>query len=328
MKTEWRRFAEDQQIAWKASTRTLPEEARGDGPYNDKPRTYPFCLPAEFAHYNLLGEIRHAALTRFNRFEIRWHAATQGTNGPWPSTHLLDSQVQCVNCLLSLESTPEILLELLRQIEPAAQRLVPVRHADATEGLVAFEWIGQENYLGERFRQRRRRGEKVTSADALIIVECSDRQRTGFLIEWKFTEKYDEPVPCVSDYGTDRREIYRDAYENGSRVFIEKRPPIEAYFHEPHYQLFRQTLLAEKMLSAGEHGVSRFVVVLLAPVANRELMAGVPEGLGAFGRTIDKVWSALIRGSDVRFVWQDTGPWLTATPALTERYGALFDGAC
>ena len=315
-------------MAWKASTRTLPEEARGDGSYDDKPRTYPFCLPAEFARHNLLEEIRHTALTRFAQFEIRWHAATQGADGPWPSTHLLDSQVQCVNCLLSLEHAPEMLLERLRQIEPAVQRIVPIRHAAATEeGLVAFEWIGRENYLGERFRHRRRRGEKVTSADALIVVECSDGQRTGFLIEWKFTEKYDKPVPFVSDYGTDRREIYRDTYENGSRVFIEKRPPIDAYFHEPHYQLLRQTLLAEKMLGAGEHGVSRFVVLLLAPAANRELMTGVPDGLRLFGRTIDEVWSALIRGSDVRFVWQDTGPWLTATPALVKRYGTLFDGS-
>ena len=324
MKSEWRRFAQAQQIAWKATTCALPEEARYDGTYDHRPTTYPFCLPASLAHHNLLDEIREMALTRFERFDIHWHGETQGPDRSTPSTHLLDSQVQCVNCLLSLERAPEILLERLQRIVPAAQSLVPIRHADVTEGLVAFEWIGQENYLGERFRYKRRRGEYVTSADALMVVECSDGSRTGFLIEWKFTESYNEPVPFVSDHGTDRRQIYRGAYENESTAFIAKRPSIDVYFHDPHYQLLRQTLLAEKMLDAREHGVSRFVVLFLAPAANRELMAGVPDSLRPFGRTIDDVWRTLIRAPHIRFVWQDNGPWLTATPALAERYGALF----
>ena len=327
MKTKWRRFAEAQQIDWKLSTRTLPEDARRDGEYKDKPNVYRFCLPAAFADHNLLQEIRGAALTRFDRYEVVWHAATPAAGmrgGKGPSTHLLDSQIQCVNCLLSLEHTPEILLERLRQIEPEVEYIVPIRHANSTEGLVAFEWIGRENYLGERFLQRRWRGARVTSADALIVVECRNRQRTGFLIEWKFTENYEIPVSFVSDWGTDRREIYRETYENASGVFIAKRPPIETYFHEPHYQLLRQTLLAKKMLEAGEHGMTRVVVVLLAPAMNRDLITGVPDDLKAFGSRIDEVWSALAPGPDVRFVWQDTAAWITATPALAERYGGLL----
>lgn len=339
----WREHAERQQLQWKASTTTLPEEARDAGSYFSKSHgrgaqitwqergPYPFCLPRQFATYNLLPPLRAEALARLDRFGIAWHGETpraglKGNEGP--TTHLLSSQVQCVNCLLSLELEPERLLERVQTIVPGARRLLPIRHTNQAraEGLVAFEWIGRKNYLRERVRGERTRGSFVTSADALIVVEREAGRRSGLLIEWKFTESYAKAMNPISNAGTDRREIYAPHYDAQRSPFGPERPPIDVFFHEPHYQLLRQTLLAQKMVEAKENGVDQMVVLMLAPRANQALMTGVPEGLSAFGQTLDVVWRSLVKGPDVRFVWQDTEAWLTATEALRERYAGLFSG--
>ena len=91
------------------------------------------------------------------------------------------------------------------------------------------------------------------------LLERGDGGRTGVLIEWKFTENYGEAKPFKSERGTDRREIYRARYEGATTPFIADKPPIDTYFHEPHYQLLRLSLLAEGMREAGEHGVDRMV---------------------------------------------------------------------
>ena len=290
---------------------------------------YPHCLPRCYASYNLLASLREEALTRFNRFSIKWFEGTPDSGPIWevgPTTNLISSQVQCVNSLLSFEMQPERLLAQLRTVEPSARKLAPIYHGTPPilEGHVAFEWIGQSNYLGERVRGKRVRGSLVTSADALIVVEREDSNRTALLIEWKFTENYDKPVKLISSRGTDRREIYRPWYDYALIPFIDDRPLIDAFFFEPHYQLLRQCLLASRMLEAGEHGVDRVIVLYLAPAANQALMNCVPDTLKPYGKTVDMVWKNLVPGPKVRFVWQETKPWLTVTEELKERYGDLF----
>ena len=340
--SEWKSAARNQQIRWKKTTAALSPEARVDGVYfvvghgpdgevqRKETGPYRHCLPRRIAAHNLLGSVREEALSRLHRFGIAWHSGTPGTgaNGDvGPTTNLLSSQVQCINSLLSLERESGLLLDRLRTVEPDARKISVIHHpeADEVEGLVAFEWIGRENYLGERVRGERTRGSMATSADALVVLERGDGGRTGVLIEWKFTESYDEAKPFKSKRGTDRREIYRARYEAATTPFIADNPPIDAYFHEPHYQLLRLSLLAEGMREAGEHGVDRMVVLEIAPATNRALMECVPDALRRFGSTVDEVWRTLLPGPRVRFVWQDSAAWVTVTPELRERYGALFD---
>ena len=340
--SEWKVAARNQQIRWKQTTLNLPPDAREDGVYfvmgrgprgevqRNETGPYRHCLPRRFAAHNLLGSVREEALDRLHRFGIAWHSGTPGAgaNGDvGPTTNLLSSQVQCINSLLSFEREPGLLLDRLRTVEPEARKIVGIGHpeADEVEGLVAFEWIGRENYLGERVRGERTRGSMVTSADALVVLERGDGGRTGVLMEWKFTESYDEAKPFKSERGTDRREIYRPWYESATTPFIGDKPPIDAYFHEPHYQLLRLSLLAEGMREANEHGVDRMVVLDIAPATNRALMECVPDALRRFGSTVDAVWRTLLPGPRVRFTWQDSAPWVTATPELAERYGGLFD---
>ncbi len=305
--SEWKVLARSQQIRWKRTTSLLPPEAREQGTYfivqetpmgqriHTEKGPFPYCLPRRFAAHNLLPSIRGEALRRMHRFGIAWHAATPGAGArgdSGPATHLLDSQVQCINTLLSLESEPRLLLDRLRTVEPDARESVAVHDPETREleGLVAFEWIGDNNYLDERVRGKRKRGSKTTSADALVVLERNDGGRTGVLIEWKFTESYHAGVPYISERNTDRREIYRPRYDAVTTPFIPDRPLIDAYFHEPHYQLLRLSLLAEAMREAGEHGVDRMVLLDIAPAVNRSLMTCVPDALKSFGRTVDEVW--------------------------------------
>ena len=77
---------------WKATTPTLPEAAKRPAPYlrDGQPRgIYPFCLPAGYATYNLLPDVRESALAEFTTKDIVWHAQTP----LGPTNHLLSSQI-------------------------------------------------------------------------------------------------------------------------------------------------------------------------------------------------------------------------------------------
>lgn len=317
-----------QQMAWKASSSTLPESARVDGKTWVDGRferlevgPYPICLPVEHAALNLLASVREESIRRFQKHNIQWHGWTPtGVDERicLPSTHLLDSQVQCVNVLLSLARERTLFLDAIRRIEPDASDFVTIEDGSP----FAFEWIGEHDYLGEGRGRPRHRGRFVTSADAVVVVERRDGGRTGILLEWKFTESYHKPVPFVGEGGKDRREMYRPLY-NGQGTPFTGGPDIEVFFHEPHYQLLRQALLASEMVKAGEFGIDRAILLHCVPSLNETLRRTVPASLANFGTEIDQVWHRLLPGPSVRYACVDTMSWLSATPELAERYGAL-----
>lgn len=325
MKTRWYTQARLAQERWKATTRSLSEDARAPGmtAVEERGRTmlvgpFPICLPLGHTDRNLLPEVRQEAIERFARHRIAWHHGASAPDGtPWPSGHLLDSQVQCVNTLLSLAAQSDRGLAFVCAAEPEAQSLVEVEDGST----VAFEWVGLADHLGERRGRAAERGRFTTSADAILVAERRDGGRTGIVVEWKFTESYDHPVPFVGFGGTDRREVYRARFEATSP--FRTRPPIDAFFHEPHYQMLRLVLLADAMVTTRELGIDRAVVVHAVPVGNQALLATVPEALRVYGATVPDVWSSLVGGGTVGWRWVDTTPWLTATEALAERYGAL-----
>ena len=53
------------QLAWKLTTKTLPREAKVPGLFGS--RLFPFCLPLEYAGYNLYSEIREEAYAFIDR---------------------------------------------------------------------------------------------------------------------------------------------------------------------------------------------------------------------------------------------------------------------
>ncbi len=295
------RFLESEkpkQEQFKVSSSYFSNAARLDGFYKSKPR--PFCLPIEFAEQNLIPEIRESALLHFAEHSIKWH---DGQNGK-PSNHLCSSQVCCVNFLFPFADKPNELAQVLRPVFPEIEKMLPVesgRH-------VSFEWIGQENYLGEKISRngQRTRGALFTSADSIVMFERKDKKRQIVLIEWKYAESYESTFYKYSDSGTDRTEIYRHLYEKADCP-INKGilPSFDSLFYEPFYQFMRQQFLANEMEKAGELGADIVSVLHIAPAHNNDFRKITSPELKTLGESATNVWKKLVK-TEGRFISVNT----------------------
>lgn len=276
------------QAKFKASSAYFSNAARADGMYKGKLR--PFCLPLDYAEENLVPEVRQTAPVYFTTQRIKWH---DGQNGK-PSNHLCDSQVCCVNFLFPFVDKPVALAEVMRPIFPAIREMLPMENRQ----YVAFEWIGQENYLGEKISRngKRTRGANFTSADAAIMFERTDGKRQVALIEWKYTESYGGASLKIAKSGTDRTSIYRPLFaRDNCPIKRELLPRFDALFYEPFYQLMRQQLLAHEMERAKELGADIVCVLHIAPDHNTDFRRVTSPELAPLGETATDVWKKLVR---------------------------------
>jgi hypothetical protein len=262
--------------------------ARADGLYHHRWR--PFCLPLECAQENLYPGIREAALAYWEAQNITWHDGHAGL----PSNHLCDSQVCCVNLLFPLADQPGALADMLRPLYPGLREMLPVEAGQ----YVAFEWIGDKNYLGEGAisNRRRTRGANCTSADAAVLFSRNDRIRQMVLIEFKYTESYGQTSLAVSRGGTDRTSIYAPLFEHDDGPLDRGRVPGFAdLFYEPFYQFMRQQFLAHEMEQAHELGADAVSVLHIAPEHNGEFQRVTSPGLVPLGDKATNVWASLLR---------------------------------
>ena len=83
-------------------------------------------------------------------------------------------------------------------MQPDAQTVIPIEG-----GYLAYEWIGEHSYLGERGWSATGRGKHATSLDALMAIQLVDGSMQLLVIEWKYTEGYptDESL-ATSSRGT------------------------------------------------------------------------------------------------------------------------------
>lgn len=282
------------QAEFKVNSSYFSEPARADGVYKHKPRA--FCLPVDLAEQNLVPEIRQSALAHFARHRIKWHDGQGGK----PSNHLCDSQVCCVNFLFPFADKPTALAEVLRPIFPEVQNMFPIESGQ----YVSFEWIGAQNYLGERISRngQRTRGANCTSADAIVMFERRDGKRQVVLIEWKYTESYGGTFLKFSDSGTDRTEIYRHLFEREDcSIRKDILPSFDALFYEPFYQFMRQQLLAHEMEKAHELDADIVTVLHIAPAHNIDFCKVTSPQLVNLGETATSIWRKLVK-PDGRFI--------------------------
>ena len=280
-------------VELKKHTSYLSDAARSEGVYK-KGKTHPICLPRSHADENLFSGIRAAAQAYFSKFEIKWHDGQTGK----PSNHLCDSQVCCVNFLFPFYDQPEALAELLRPVFPDLARMLPIENGQ----YVAFEWIGEKNYLREKVSRngKRTRGANFTSTDAAVMFERTDGKCQIVLIEWKYTEAYSSRQSlAIAKSSTDRREIYRWLYDR-SDCPLDKRtlPSFDALFYEPFYQLMRQQFLAHEMEIAHELGADRVSVLHIEPAQNTDFQRVTSPELMCLGETVIDVWQRLVAAQD------------------------------
>lgn len=252
---------------------------------------YDFCLADECAAENLHPALRADALRYFRDARIQWHGGVDGR----PSTHLCDSQIACVNTLWPLTRDPALLAAVFGRFLPELAEPLALAGeqplADGSAPLIAFEWLGSRNHLGERGWGTR--GANSTSPDFALRFRRRDGRVQLVLGEWKYTERYSARPPAPERLNPRRLATYRAAFARW-RERQPDLPPYEAFFVEPFYQLLRLTLLAQAMERAGEQGALIVSVAHVAPRANRELATGLTSpGLGDYGASVGAIWSAL-----------------------------------
>ncbi len=276
------------QANFKITAPYFSEAAKADGIY--KGHSYSFCLPQEFADENLFPEIRPTILAYFTRHKIKWH---DGHNLN-PSNHLCDSQVCCANFLFPFADKPIPLAALLRSIYPSISEMLPIED----DQYIAFEWIGQQNYLGEieTFNRQRTRGAHFTSADAAVMFRHLDGAKQIVMIEWKYSESYSGTSLEVAPSGRKRTDIYQRLFEDDNCPLAkELLPHFAALFFEPFYQLMRQQFLANEMEKAHELGADIVSVLHFSPSRNTDFKSITSPELQPLGNSAIDVWRRLVR---------------------------------
>jgi hypothetical protein len=277
------------QTSWKLTTKAVPRGAKRPGLYRN--RMYPFCLPLEHAMHNLYHDIRDDAIETFRKHEIIWHSsALPGL----PSNHLCSSQVFAVNMLFPFINKPEALAAALLPFFPDIEAMLPVED----KRYIAFEWIGNTNYLSEdpKIGSYRKRGAGKTSIDAMMMYETTEKKKVMLLVEVKYSEFYAVSYKRFRSDGTDRFENYEPLfYDKDTPVNLTVTPHLQDFLYEPFYQLLRQTLMASQIMRTGKPKVDRVQVVHLHVGRNKNLLTVTSPKFRELGQTSYEVWRKVLK---------------------------------
>lgn len=302
--------------------RTVPRDLINEvSPYRLKPGQHLL---------NLAPAIRDTAGAYFGApRNIVWHRH---------ANHGLSSQACCLNFLMPLASQPTVLASFFETALGLEDVTIVLSsgEAGASAGLIAFEWIGERNYLNEwPANGNATRGANATSADAAITFRHAGKTRT-VLIEWKYTESYGQPLR--PDGNPTRAGRYASlAFAPYGPIRADAGLELEDFFWEPLYQMLRQQILAFQMEAARENEADHVSVLHISPARNVALHKVTSPKLRRLGNDVFSVFRSLLVQPD-RFVFltaeQAFGPLLALNdtdPAfrewaayLGERYRFLF----
>jgi hypothetical protein len=255
--------------------RILRDVIRGEGGGIYGKKRYDFALKNTVL--NLWDGIREDALEYFKKYNITWW---DGGEDKTPTSLLHSSQVACLNHLYWLRVRKDAALKVIQSLRPD---IVDVEQVD--EGYVEFEVTGADthNYLGERSNNR---GANATAFDAIMVGKRSSGKNILIAIEWKYTEKYG------------KEDLYKEVREKAYGPLLERddcpimiREKQNLYF-EPFYQLMRQTLLAWKMVEAGEHGCDEYIHIHVIPEGNKELLKTTQK---LPGDSLTEAWQGVLK---------------------------------
>jgi hypothetical protein len=252
-------------------------------------------LPYELAAETLHKSVRETALAYFTKHKIKWWTSRWDTGRPRldkneagpPTGHLNSSQVACVNHLEPARIDRELARGIARNVDQTFVDVLAVEDG----GFVAYEWIGEQNYLGEP--GPRIRGANITSLDALMCAQRSDGMRVLLVIEWKYLESNGPESVATSARGTDRVATYQHLFEKASCPI--KRGVHQRLFFEPYYQLMRQTLLAWQMVEHNEQEASTWLHVHVVPELNEALRGGGRGAPELIGETLAEKWRSALK---------------------------------
>ena len=242
--------AKERQAKFRAHSPTISQQGRS--PSDSSGQRHGHLLALGHEEENLYPPLRseNGALKFFGDRKIQWHSMR----------NMARSQVACVNFLLPLCEIPGALTAVVRAIDDDVSDVVCLSH-DGRVSPVEFEWIGLCQSLEEDAESTR--GKYVTSVDA-FLVSATPNGRRAYLMEWKYMEEYTE-----SKYmgGEKRLSRYKPLYHADYSSFNSD-VPMEEFLYEPFYQIMRLRLLADRMVTRNEFGVSDAKVVVVVPQEN------------------------------------------------------------
>ena len=291
------------QVSFRRQSETI--SSRGRMPLDERGRQHGYMLALGYENENLYPSLRGAQGVRrfFGERAIAWWRQcdfdTPATNEP--TRNMASSQIACVNFVLPLAAIADGLVAMLSAIDDDVTGIVTIEDPTAgTSSPVEFEWIGLTHALEGKGETRR--GQFSTSVDAFLVAETPVGRR-AYLLEWKYTESYDANDKGRGRKGRTRRRRYDQRYA-ASPAFRDG-VPLDAWLHEPFYQVMRQRLLADRMIARKELDVSEAKVVLVVPDGNAEFHQGItsPALRAAFphATTVEEVIRASMNSPDRDF---------------------------
>ena len=282
--------------------------SNGRSPTDDTGRRHGYLLGLGCEEENLFPPLRgeRGASSFMRKRGIKWWSSSQSgdrSGDNIPTRNLASSQLACVNFMMPLASEPLALVAALSLIDDDIVGIASIDDPDSvTNSLVEFEWIGLDHAL--EGPGQRTRGANTTSIDAFVVAETKSGRR-AYLIEWKYVEEYRGEYKGDGAEGAKRLGRYNKAYL--ASPFFQDRTPITAWFYEPFYQIMRQRLLADRMVSKGELGVQEAKVVVVVPEGNRAYRERItsPTLAAKFptARTVTDVVQAAISHPDEAFAF-------------------------
>lgn len=233
-------------------------------------KNLPYILHQNYSKENLYVDIREDALLYFKQNNISWWRQQEDNYSP--TGHLVSSQIHCLNHLFAIRKDDNAIKQLLKKATDIEfDKILPTTIDITNDGYIAFEFaLDNEKLLGET-DEGAKRGAMCTSIDAMIRAQKDDKIWL-IPIEWKYTETYKR------EDKTNRKRLNR--YEHLIECSERLKTPTDGishsvYFIEPNYELMRQTLLCEQLVT--QEYAHTFFHINVIPSANTELRNAVEK---------------------------------------------------
>ncbi|MCL2181154.1 MAG: hypothetical protein FWB83_08500 [Treponema sp.] len=209
----------------------------GDGVFGDS--NYKFIL--KNSDNNFYPPILRDAKEYFKYNNISWWKGSEATG------HALSSQIACINHLYPIRYDKEAVLAVLSSFSNNFTDVIQIITDRYRPAYISFEQVSDTDHLNEG---KPTRGSICTSIDAFIYAIHKDGSKWIIPIEWKYTESYGDIDKSHGPSGESRRTRYDELIYKSSQLIYDKLLSNKnTYYYEPFYQLMRQTLWAEQMIS-------------------------------------------------------------------------------
>jgi len=155
----------------------------------------------------------------------------------------MSSQVSCLNHLFSIRDDKDAVIAIVKHMYPEIVDVFKISTDHYAPAYIQFESVSDVDHLNEG---KPNIGRNCTSIDALIYGVSKNGRKILILIEWENAETYSNVDKAIGVSGIERKKRYSDLINNSSQLIANSH---YVYYFEPFYQLMRQTLWSEQMIS-------------------------------------------------------------------------------